>query len=224
MGSKKGTVRPVVLLIDSVSSHINLDIFTFAKEHNIELYRLIPNATHFLQPLDNGVFGPLKKVWYEVLRQYTRENSGKENFAAKLNEAVMLFYKPLTVMNSFKSTSILPVDRSRESCSVASSSMPSTSATATETASPPVTTTDSTACTDTAINLNPGECNIESSLSAENCCDDEKVSPFVKEALIFPTCSKDVNKRKRKSTDSQPNDCLTSSETIRKAALKQLEA
>ena len=80
-----GQERPVILLIDSVSSHIDLNIFTFAKEKQIELYRLIPNATHFLQPLDNGVFGPLKKVWYRLVRQYTRDNPGKsigkENFA-----------------------------------------------------------------------------------------------------------------------------------------------
>jgi hypothetical protein len=109
--------RPVILLIDSVSSHIDLDVFTFAREKGIELYRLVPNATHFLQPLDNGVFGPLKKSWYQIVRKNTKENPdksiGKENFAAKLQEAFLNFYKPLTVVNSFKSTGIFPIDRSK---------------------------------------------------------------------------------------------------------------
>ena len=109
--------RPVILLVDSVSSHMSIEVFTFAKSNGIELYRLQPNATHFLQPLDNGVFGPLKKIWYQTVRNFTKEHPGqsigKETFAAKLNEAFMQFYKPLTVANSFKTTGIFPVDRSR---------------------------------------------------------------------------------------------------------------
>lgn len=109
--------RPVILLVDSVSSHMSIEVFTFAKSHGIELYRLQPNATHFLQPLDNGVFGPLKKIWYQTVRKFTKENPGqsigKETFAAKLNNAFMQFYKPLTVANSFKTTGIFPVDRAR---------------------------------------------------------------------------------------------------------------
>lgn len=54
--------RPVVLLIDSVSSHINKDIFTKADSRVIEMYRLVPNASHFMQLLDKGLFRPLKKL------------------------------------------------------------------------------------------------------------------------------------------------------------------
>ena len=41
-----GTERPVVLLIDSVSSHIDILLFSDARSKGIELYRIIPNATH----------------------------------------------------------------------------------------------------------------------------------------------------------------------------------
>lgn len=64
-------------MIDSVSSHINMDIFTKAGSRGIEIYRLVPNATHLMQPLDKGVFGPLKKEWYKTVRKTTRENPGK---------------------------------------------------------------------------------------------------------------------------------------------------
>lgn len=53
--------RPVVFLINSVSSHINKDIFTKAGSRGIEMYMLVPNASHLMQPLDKGVFVPLKK-------------------------------------------------------------------------------------------------------------------------------------------------------------------
>jgi hypothetical protein len=47
-----GNERPVVLLFDSVSSHVDHDVFMKAKSLGIELYRIVPNATHFMQPLD----------------------------------------------------------------------------------------------------------------------------------------------------------------------------
>lgn len=106
--------RPVVLLVDSVSSHINMSVFEDARSKGIELYRLVPNATHLMQPLDKGVFGPLKQTWHKVVRQHNRANPGnligKNNFAEKLNEAFLLFYKPLTVVNAFKASGIYPVD------------------------------------------------------------------------------------------------------------------
>ncbi|XP_056003489.1 uncharacterized protein LOC130049641 [Ostrea edulis] len=109
-----GSERPIVLLFDSVSSHIDMKTFEFAKQKGIELYRLLPNATHVMQPLDVGVFGPLKTRWHQVVRKHTRENPGtpigKDNFAEKLKEAFLLFYKPLTVINSFRSSGIYPVD------------------------------------------------------------------------------------------------------------------
>lgn len=109
--------RLVLLIIDSVSSHIYLDVFTYAKEKQIELYRLIPNATHFLEPLDNGVFGPLKKfgtrLFGNIQKKILGKSKGKENFAGKLHDAFLQFYKLLTVANIFKSTGIYSVDRSR---------------------------------------------------------------------------------------------------------------
>lgn len=85
-----------------------------AKSKGIELYRILPNATHLMQPLDKGVFGPLKSKWHLTTRKYTRENPGKaigkENFAVKLSETFLHFYKQLTVINAFKSAGIYPVD------------------------------------------------------------------------------------------------------------------
>ena len=111
-----GTDRPVLLLIDSVSSHIDLSVFSEASSKGIELYRIVPNATHLMQPMDKGVFGPLKSKWHMIVRKYTRENPGKcinrENFAEKLTEAFLLFYKPLTVINAFRASGIYPVDSS----------------------------------------------------------------------------------------------------------------
>ena len=67
-----------------------------------------------MQPLDKGVFGPLKAKWHLTPRKYARENPGKNigkaNFAQKLTEAFLNFYKPLTVINAFKASGIYPVN------------------------------------------------------------------------------------------------------------------
>ncbi|KAH3837176.1 hypothetical protein DPMN_110556 [Dreissena polymorpha] len=47
-----GLNRSVVLLIDSVSSHLEMKVFEYASAKGIALYRLHPNATHIMQPLD----------------------------------------------------------------------------------------------------------------------------------------------------------------------------
>ncbi|XP_062571348.1 uncharacterized protein LOC134233399 [Saccostrea cucullata] len=108
--------RPVVLLIDSVSSHINMDIFTKARRRGIEIYRLVPNATHLMQPLDKGVFGPLKKEWYDTVRKNTRLNPDKpidkKSFPSKLHETYVAFYKPSIIIGAFKGSGIYPVRRS----------------------------------------------------------------------------------------------------------------
>jgi len=106
--------RPVILLIESVGCHVNMSVFQFAMSRGIELYMFIANATHIMQPLDVGVFGPLKIRWYKVLCRQSRENPGspvgKEKFPALLKEAFLLLYRSLTVVNSFISSGIYPVD------------------------------------------------------------------------------------------------------------------
>lgn len=83
--------RSVLLLIDSVSSHVSMSGFEDAKARGTELYRIVPNATHLMQPLDKRVFGPLKRRWREVTRKQSRENPGnpfgKEKFTENLKEA-----------------------------------------------------------------------------------------------------------------------------------------
>jgi hypothetical protein len=53
--------RPVVLLVDGHSSHINLETSLFCKANDILLFCLPPHSSHITQPLDVGVFAPLKQ-------------------------------------------------------------------------------------------------------------------------------------------------------------------
>ena len=49
--------RPLVLLIDSHDSHLDLETFQLAQKNGICLYSLLKNASHLVQPADVGLFG-----------------------------------------------------------------------------------------------------------------------------------------------------------------------
>ena len=52
---------PVVMFFDGHYSHMSI---------GIHLFCLPPNTTHILQPLDVGVFGPVKTAWRKILKDY----------------------------------------------------------------------------------------------------------------------------------------------------------
>jgi len=56
-------VRPILLLFDSHGSHIDFQTSKICKENEIELLCLPPHTSHLIQPLDVGVFGPMKQAY-----------------------------------------------------------------------------------------------------------------------------------------------------------------
>lgn len=76
------------------------------------MYRLVPNATHLIQPLEKSVFGPLKKEWYKTAKNTSenpRKPSDKKNFALNLHETYIAFHKPSIIIWAFTGSSICPV-------------------------------------------------------------------------------------------------------------------
>jgi hypothetical protein len=64
---KPTATSKVLLFVDNHKAHINSANVDLAKELNIELFGLPPNTTNATQPLDVGVFGPVKMEWRKVL-------------------------------------------------------------------------------------------------------------------------------------------------------------
>lgn len=54
------SARPLLLLLDGHSTHHQPQSVRLAKEHGVIVLCLPPHTTHEAQPLDCGVFGPLK--------------------------------------------------------------------------------------------------------------------------------------------------------------------
>jgi hypothetical protein len=63
-----------LLIGDNLSSHLSMAVIEACKANDIAFVCLPPHSTDKLQPLDVGVFGPLKKVWREVLTNYKLKN------------------------------------------------------------------------------------------------------------------------------------------------------
>ena len=64
---------PVVLFLDGHQSHTTHGLVEEARDKGIVLYTFPPHTTHLLQPLDVGVFGPLKYVWSQILKEFKLE-------------------------------------------------------------------------------------------------------------------------------------------------------
>ena len=62
--------RPLLLLMDSHSSHYSPEVIRAAAKEKFVLFTLPPNTTHLTQPLDKGCFGPLKSYWKQVCHEF----------------------------------------------------------------------------------------------------------------------------------------------------------
>ncbi|XP_014206269.1 uncharacterized protein LOC106637824 [Copidosoma floridanum] len=68
---------PVILYVDGHSSHLTKALSDFCCDHQIELIGLVPNATHLHQPMDVGLFRPLKTAYKKEVRNWRLENNGQ---------------------------------------------------------------------------------------------------------------------------------------------------
>jgi hypothetical protein len=60
----KGNDQHRIIVLNGHSTHIkNFKFVKFALDHNIHLLDFPSHATHILQPLDVGIFGPLAKYY-----------------------------------------------------------------------------------------------------------------------------------------------------------------
>lgn len=106
---------PVAIFIDGHNSHNSVDLYEFCREKQIYLIGLLPNATHFLQPLDVAVFQPIKSVWKDMVHKWKLNNDGKkinrENFMPLLEKCLLTTIDKSTVANGFKSCGLYPFNK-----------------------------------------------------------------------------------------------------------------
>ena len=66
-----------LLIMDGHGSHITANVIAYCMEHAIDLLILPPHTSHMLQPLDVGVFSPLKRALAAETDVVARLDSGR---------------------------------------------------------------------------------------------------------------------------------------------------
>ena len=83
-------------------------------DNDIIILCLPPNTSHALQPLDVGVFKPVKVLWRKILNQWFTESRmtsvDKAVFPTLLNKLWQQL-KPLNAINAFRGAGLYPPDR-----------------------------------------------------------------------------------------------------------------
>ena len=104
---------PIILFVDSHSSHINFEASAYCRENNVVLYCLLANATHILQPCDVGLFGPMKASWKREVQNWQNTHTGqsltKRDFPGVFKTAFQNVTEISLVNNAFRRCGLLPL-------------------------------------------------------------------------------------------------------------------
>ena len=107
--------RPLLLLMDGSSTHFSPLFVNKAAEEKVIVFCLPPNSTHKAQPLDKGVFSPLKRAWREECHNYLLCNPGKVvtryQFSILFGRAWLRAMTPKNIISGFSVTGVYPTDR-----------------------------------------------------------------------------------------------------------------
>ena len=108
--------RPLLLLLDGHSTHYQPQLIRLAREKGVLILCLPPHTTHEAQPLDCGVFSPLKMHWRTVCHHFIQSNPGKVinkfNFNSLFSKAWLSAVTPANVISGFKTCGVYPFNSS----------------------------------------------------------------------------------------------------------------
>lgn len=103
---------PVIIFLDGHTSHLSLELSEFCSSNKIILVALFPNSTHILQPLDVAVFGPMKRKWKAIVRQWRIDHEGMELKKQNVPTALSIFLNDpnmaKNIVSGFKCTGLFP--------------------------------------------------------------------------------------------------------------------
>ena len=104
-----------MLIVDGHASHVSTEFIRFAREHKIVCLCLPAHSTHLLQPLDVGVFGPLKQNYKTLLAEKTRfttYNLDKADFISLIQKARQQGINSRNIQSAWRATGLIPYDPS----------------------------------------------------------------------------------------------------------------
>ena len=107
-----------LLILDGHASHVSLQLKKLAADNNIILFRPPAHTSHFLQPLDVGVFKTVKSEWRKVVNSFLIQNKymslTNRQFPAMLKHLIEKDgFKAENARCGFANTWIFPLDRTK---------------------------------------------------------------------------------------------------------------
>lgn len=100
-----------LLLMDGCDNHYTEEMVHFCHDHRIELFPLPPHLTHYLQPLDVGVFRSYKHWHQQVLYREIADGAtdfNKTDFLYHLQEIRTRSFKKHTILSAWEKCGLVP--------------------------------------------------------------------------------------------------------------------
>ena len=126
----KDLKKPVLLIYDGHGSHLTYNTVHQAMENDVVIMCQPPNTSHALQPLDVGLFKPLKTQWRKVLKDWSRESRQKSVDNATFPTLLAKLWQelnPAHVMAGFRGSGLYPVCSEKVKPRMVETAAPSTS-------------------------------------------------------------------------------------------------
>ena len=105
-----------LLILDGHSSHLTADFDAFCKENAIICLCMPPHTSHLLQPLDVGVFGPLKCAYGKLVEAMMRSGNNhidKTDFLSLYPSACHTVFTRDNIYGGFAGAGLKPLDKER---------------------------------------------------------------------------------------------------------------
>ena len=113
--SRPSKEHSVLLLLDNPNSHLDVGVIDFCKQQGIVLFSFPPHCSHRLQPLDRGVYGPLKKFVNSACDSWMRNNARKtmsiHDIPRIVAECLLKAATPSNIAGGFRTSGIFPFNR-----------------------------------------------------------------------------------------------------------------
>ena len=103
-----------MLILDGHSSHQTPEFEAFCKENAIICLCMPPHTSHLLQPLDVGVFGPLKRAYGEMVEEMMAAGNNhinKEDFLCLYPPTREKVFTQENIYGGFLGAGLKPLDR-----------------------------------------------------------------------------------------------------------------
>jgi len=105
-----------LLICDGHDSHISAEFVRYSIDHDILILLLVPHSSHIMQPLDVGIFGPLKRAMSSQLDPIFRtgiRTLHKAEWMESYVEARKKAITPSNILGSWRGAGLYPINKHR---------------------------------------------------------------------------------------------------------------